>query len=370
MVRKSKIKYLLASFILLLSLLLVSGCVPIETPSPTPSPTPPETTTTPNPNWTIPPSNENPPLPDFISVVAEVKSSVVAINTEVVTYDIFNRPFTQQGAGSGWIIDKDGLIVTNNHVAEGAQSITVTMDDGRTFPASIVGTDALADLAVLKVNATDLPAIKIGDSSKLRVGEWVLTIGNALGMGITAKEGIVSRLGVSLQVSEGQPLSDLIETSAAINPGNSGGPLINMSGEVVGITSAKLSAVGVEGLGYAISSNSAKPIIQELIQKGYVVRPWLGVTLSTVNQFLVLRYNLAVDKGAFITDVGAGSPADEAGLKPEDVVVSVDGKEIASADDFIQVIHSSQIGQELEITYWRGKAQKTTRATLIKSPPP
>jgi serine protease Do len=370
MVRKTNIKYLLTSLILILSLCLGNGCYSIEAPAPPPSPPPPEVTVPPSPEWTIPLPSQNPPLPDFTSVVAKVKPSVVAISTEVVTYDIFNRPFTQEGAGSGWIIDEDGHIATNNHVIAGAKSITVTLADGRALPAGIVGADALTDLAVLKVDATNLPAVDIGDSSKLSIGEWVLAIGNALGMGITAKEGIVSRLGVSVTVAPGQILQDLVETSAAINPGNSGGPLVNLAGEVIGITSAKIGGVEVEGLGYAISSNGASAIIEELVQKGYVVRPWLGVVLSTVDQWLVARYELAMDKGAFVTEVAPDSPADKAGLKAGDIIVSIDGKEISTAQDLIQVILSSQIGQELEITFWRGETENTTTAILAERPPP
>ena len=374
MVKKANVKYLLAGLVLLLSLSLGSGCFYVEAPSAPPappSPPSPEITTPTNPEWTLPVSEgQNPPLPDFISVVAKVKPSVVAINTEVITYDIFNRPFTQEGAGSGWIIDKDGHIVTNNHVIAGAKSITVTLADGRALPAGIVGTDALSDLAVLKVDATNLPVANIGDSSKLSIGEWVLAIGNALGMGISAKEGIVSRLGVSIPVSAGQTLYDLIETSAPINPGNSGGPLVNMAGEVIGITSAKLIGMEVEGLGYAISTNTASPIIEELVRRGYVIRPWLGVSLGTVNQFLVQRYDLAVDEGAFIGEVAAGSPADKAGLKTSDVIVSLGGTRTDTAEDLIRAIHSSEIGQELEITFWREKTKNTTTATLVERPPP
>jgi len=370
--RKINVKRLLVVLILLLSLSLVSGCFYFETPSPPSSPPPEVTTpTTPtNPTWTLPPAEgQNQPLPDFVSVVFKVKPSVVAINTEVVTYDIFNRPFTQEGAGSGWILDKDGHIVTNNHVIDGATSIMVALDDGRTLEAGVVGADVLSDVAVLKVDATDLPAADIGDSSKLEIGEWVLAIGNALGLGITAKEGIISRLGVSVPVSAGQMLNDLIETSAPINPGNSGGPLINMSGEVIGITSAKLAAVEVEGLGYAISTNTARPIIEQLVRQGYIIRPWLGVSLSTVTAWVALRNDLAVDKGAFIAEVIPDSPAHNADLKKGDIIVSVDGTEIPTAQELIKVIHSSQIGQEIEITYWRGKAEYTTTAILVERPP-
>jgi len=367
LIKALNIKYLLTCLIIL-CLLLGSSCglFPINI-SPPSSPTAPI-----EPNWTAPPvEGQAPILPSIADVVALVKPSVVAINTEVTSYDIFNRPFTQQGAGSGWIIDKDGIIVTNNHVVEGAKSVTVTLADGRTFSAETVHTDQLSDLAVVKINAKNLPSANVGDSTTLRVGDWVVAIGNSLGMGISATKGIVSAKGVSLSVSAGQTLDDLVQTDAAINPGNSGGPLVNMSGEVIGITSAKIATVGVEGMGYAISSNTAKPIIQQLVQKGYVVRPWLGVVLQDVTQYQVLVNNLAVDKGSFVTYVKSGSPADkEAGLKAGDVIVSFDGKEITNTAELLQTLRSSKIGQRVEIIYWRGKTQNTTYATLIETPPP
>ncbi len=189
---------------------------------------------------------------------------------------------TQEGAGSGWIIDSSGLIVTNNHVVEGANSITVTLEDGRNFSADTVRTDPVTDLAVVKINAQNLPpALKVGDSSKLRVGDWVVAIGNSLGQGISATKGIVSAMGVSVS-ADTETLYDLIQTDAAINPGNSGGPLVNLAGEVIGINSIKVAQVGVEGMGYAISIKEALPIINDLVTNGYVTRPWMGVGLYTV----------------------------------------------------------------------------------------
>ncbi len=385
-----RIKYLLFSIVVSLSVLLGS-CVyvdnqpPVPATEPTPAPQapapPPEapvsTPTAPpappptNADWKLlPPSVSQPALPDFISVVAKVKPSVVAINTEVATFDIFNRPSTEKGAGSGWIIDKDGRIITNNHVIDGAKNITVMLADERALPATVIGTDPLNDIAVLKVDATNLPAVPVGDSSRLRLGEWVLAIGNPLGLGISAKQGIVSRLGVSISVSSGQTLYDLVEISAAINPGNSGGPLFNMAGEVVGITSAKLSAVGVEGMGYAISSNTARPIIEELITRGYTIRPWLGVVLRSVNQLVAFQYRLSVQQGALITEVAAGSPADKGGMKVGDVIVGVNGKNITSADDLIRAIRISKIGETATITYWRGNQKNSTSAILVESPKP
>ena len=209
--------------------------------------------------------NQVPVLPSIADVVAAVKPSVVAIDTET-TFEIFRRSFSQQAAGSGWIIDESGIIVTNSHVVAGAESIIVTLDDGRTIKVdpNTVAIDPVNDLAVLKIDAENLPTAHSGDASALRVGDWLVAIGNPLGLGVSAKEGIVSRLDVSLTV-EGQTLDGFIETSAAINPGNSGGPLVNMKGEVIGITSIKIASVGIEGLGYAISINKAIPIIKELI---------------------------------------------------------------------------------------------------------
>ncbi len=378
--KRVKVKYLVISLILILSLALGTGCAlpyidispaPPPSPSPPPAPAPPPTPI--NPTWTPPPSeNQIPVLPSIADVVARVKPSVVAITTEVLTLDLFNRPYTQQGAGSGWVIDASGIIVTNNHVVEGASSITVTLDDGRTFTVDTnsVFTDRLNDLAILKVDAQNLPSLKLGDSSKLRIGDWVVAIGNALGQGIRATQGIVSRHGVSIPVSPGQTLYDLIETSAAINPGNSGGPLVNLAGEVIGITSAKIAAIGIEGMGYAISTETAIPIIEELVKNGYVVRPWLGVILYTVDQFAVLRYDLTVEQGVLITEVVPNSPAAIAGVAAGDVIVSLNGKEIVTAEELIRAIHTSKIGQTVEITFWRGDTKNTTEVTLAQSPPP
>ena len=262
--KRANIKYLICSLILILSLTLGAGCGLLPDIDFLPSPSPPSShTATPiDPDWTLPPiESDAQALPNIADVVAKVKPSVVAINT--ITYDIFNRP--QEGAGSGWIIDEDGIIVTNNHVVEGAEGITITLANGETFPAEAACVDPLTDLAVVKINAQNLPPANIGDSSELRVGDWVVAVGNSLGLGISATTGIVSSIDVSLPVSSGQTLYDLVQTDAAINPGNSGGPLVNMNGEVVGITSVKIAAVGVEGLGYAISIDEAIPIIEELL---------------------------------------------------------------------------------------------------------
>jgi serine protease Do len=349
-----KIKYLLVPLIIL-GLLLSSSCTLLPLDSLSPS---------------TPTTEQSELLPDFIQVIAKVKPSVVAINTEVITYDIFNRQYTQENAGSGWIADDAGHIVTNNHVVAGASNITVTLDDGRTFPATIVGTDFLTDLAVVKINAENLVSVSEGDSSQLVLGEWVLAIGNSLGLGVTPSEGIVRSLGASITISPGQTLHDLIGTSAAINPGNSGGPLVNMRGEVVGITSVKISMVGVEAMGWAISIDSAVPIITALINTGHVVRPYLGISYTEVTPYLVWQYSLSVSEGVFVTEVLTGYPAEAAGLQAGDVIDSFNGQKIATIDDLVQAITSCQIGQTVKIDYWRGNIRNSTYATLTESPAP
>lgn len=319
-----KTLFLTVVIVLVLGALAGASCVTFTQPKTTETTAAAVTTTpvtaTTGPAWTAPAVNNSTAiaaLPSIADVVAAVKPSVVAINTEVVSYDFFNRPYTQQGAGSGWVIDANGIIVTNNHVVEGAKTITVTMDNGSTYTADTksVFTDPLNDLAIIKINAKNLPALKIGNASKMRVGDWVIAIGNALGQGTRATEGIISQKGVSLPVDQSQTLYNLIETSAAINPGNSGGPLVNLAGEVVGITSAKISSVGVESMGYAISMDTAMPIIQDLVNKGYVTRPYIGVGLYTVDQLAIRQLNLSVQKGVVIVQVVTGGPADKAGLK-------------------------------------------------------
>jgi serine protease Do len=306
-----------------------------------------------------------------------VKPSVVAINVKatVTTYDIFGRAYQQEGdgAGSGWIISSDGLIVTNNHVIDGATSIMITFNDGSSLPVDLknVKADAISDLAVLKVDATGLPALKIGDSNLLREGDWVVAIGNSLGEGIRVTQGIVSRKDVSMQDENGQTLQGLIETDATINPGNSGGPLVNMAGEVIGITNAKEVATGVEGVGYAISSNEASPLIQDLINVGYIVRPYLGVSAETiVNDYYAYWYNLSVNSGVRITSVDTDSPAGKAGLQVNDVIVKFNGQDITDTQQLIDAINQAQVGQRVDLTYYRGSVEQTINIVLTETPIP
>ncbi len=371
-------KRLLATILFLVLFLSFTSCyIEIKANNPTPVSIVTETgqSISPiDPGWKAPGVNSSAPvLPDIADVVEKSYRSVVTITTEQVVNDIFSRQITQSGAGSGWVLDRKGIIVTNNHVIENANKVVIQFADGRTFetnPANIFR-DPTTDLAIIKVDVPNLEPLPVGDSSKLRVGDWVVAIGNPLGKGIKAKEGIISGLKVSLSVNEEEEsLFDLIETSAAINPGNSGGPLLNMKGEVIGITSAKIASVGVEGMGYAISINSALPILQELINKGYVTRPFLGVELYTVNDYIAYNYGLSKNRGAIITYVQPGSPAARAGLKRFDIIVNFKGQEINTAPELLRILRNSQIGEEVNITYIRGKSTFTTTAKLATSPPP
>ena len=356
---------------MLMLMVTMSGCVYFKLgSSPTPAPT-----ATPSPinaNFTAPAvqnASSLPEVPNFADVIAAVRPSVVAINVTVPSLDVFGGVLNQQGAGSGWIIDTSGLIVTNNHVVEGAKDIEITLEDGGNYPASVVRSDPVSDLAVVKIDAPNLQALKVADSSKLRVGDWVIAMGNSLGQGISATKGIVSALGVTIQVAPGQSLYDLIQTDAAINPGNSGGPLVDLLGNVEGITSVKVAEVGVEGTGFAISTKEALPIITDLVKSGYAIRPWIGVGLHDVDQVVVLRYRLAVNQGALVTEVVAGSPANTAGIQPGDVITEVGGEPVASVDDLNNIIHGDQIGQQISITYYRGSTASTVTITLAASPP-
>jgi serine protease Do len=353
MKRNSDLRYgLLISFFLCLSFL--SGClfpVPFSMPKP-------------------PLPNSNGVFPDFAELITRVAPSVVAISTESITYDSLNHQQTEAGSGSGWIIDTKGTIVTNNHVIDGATSITVELYDHQAYHAELVSADPATDIAVLRIRTDHiLLPLNVANTSNLRVGDWVIVIGNPLGMGISAKQGIISRLDVNMSSSPEQMYYNMIETSAAINPGNSGGPLINLDGEVIGITSLKIDAAGIEGMGYAIAMNEVVPIIQTLAKGERIIRPWLGVNLIGMNTGLTAVFNLNISDGALIVDVSKDSPADKVGLKLGDVIVAYNDQPVTDDDQLIRLIRGSKIGQKVRITFWRGEEQKTVEAVLAESPP-
>jgi len=310
-------------------------------------------------------------LPSFADVVEKIKPSVVAVVVETAGLSIFLEPVPQKGAGTGVIIDPKGYIVTNNHVVEGATTIKVTLGDGRTLDASVVGRDPSTDVAVIRIQADNLQPAQIGDATKLRVGDWVIAVGNALALegGPTVTTGVVSYLGRSIQESSGAVLNDLIQTDAAINPGNSGGPLVNLAGAVVGINTAIVG--GAQNIGFSISMATALPIIQQLINEGRVVRPWLGVELLTVTRATASQYDLAVTEGVLLIRIVPGSPADRAGLKARDVVQTFAGQKVTGASQMRNAIQSQRVGAVVEVTYVRGtQPAKTVNVTLAGSPPP
>jgi serine protease Do len=303
-------------------------------------------------------------------LVAEVAPAVVSIVVEAVAYNWFYQAIPQTGAGSGIVVSPDGYIVTNNHVVEGAQKVTVTLSDGSVFAATMVGTDAQTDLAVVKIDASNLAYLHILGKSleQLNVLDPVVAVGNALALpgGPTWTTGVVSNLGRSIQEENGVVLNDIIQTDAAINPGNSGGPLLNAAGQVVGINVA--IATSAENIGFAISTDTVIPVVESLIGEGKVVRPWLGVSVTTVTPTIQQYYRLAVNAGALITGVSNGSPADEAGLRAGDVIVKIDNGDISTAGELTTAINSHQVGDQVEIVYYRANVQGSVTATLGESP--
>jgi serine protease Do len=303
-------------------------------------------------------------------LVAEVAPAVVSIVVETVSYDWFWQAVPQTGAGSGIVISPDGYIVTNNHVVEGAQKVTVTLSDGSTFAATVVGTDAQTDLAVVKIDASNLAYLHLVSNSleQLSVLDPVVAVGNALALpgGPTWTTGVVSNLGRSIEEENGVVLNDIIQTDAAINPGNSGGPLLDAAGQVVGINVAIAS--NAENIGFAISTDTVIPVVQSLIAEGKVVRPWLGASAITVSPAIQQYYNLSVNAGALVTSVSSGSPADKAGLRAGDVITKMDGEDISTAAQVSLDIGSHQIGDQVEIVYYRGNTQHVVTATLEESP--
>ncbi|MBN1829936.1 MAG: DegQ family serine endoprotease [Deltaproteobacteria bacterium] len=270
------------------------------------------------------------------------------------------RPMPRQrGLGSGFVIDRDGYIVTNNHVVEGADTIIVTFSNKEEHTAKLVGTDPKTDLALIKVESkSGLKPLKFGDSEALEVGQWVVAVGSPFGLEQTVTAGIVSAKG---RVIGAGPYDDFIQTDASINPGNSGGPLINMNGEVVGINTAIIA--GGQGIGFAIPSNMAQDIIAQLKNNGEVTRAWLGVGIQDVTPELKEYYGLKEAKGILVTKVYEGSPADKGGIEVEDVITALNGKPIVTSRELSTTIAGQPVGKELSIRLSRNG--KTREATVI-----
>jgi serine protease Do len=304
-----------------------------------------------------------------VQLVEALRPSVVHIKSEAATLDVFGQLVPSSGVGTGFIVDEEGHVVTNNHVisinnGQPADDITVTLDDGSQHPATIVGRDPPTDIAVLRIEADGLTAATLGNSSDLKVGEDVIAMGNALDLpgGPTVTKGVVSALGRLIQ-EQGISIPDAIQTDAAINPGNSGGPLVDMDGEVVGITTAVIRGVA-EGIGLAISIDEAKPIIDELIAEGEVNRGFLGITIQEITPALAQQFDLAVDHGVGILSVQPGRPADQAGLEQGDIIVRLGDREIRTSGELFDALTEHRAGDRVEVEYYHNGRLGTTEVTL------
>ena len=333
----------------------------------------------------------------FVNVVKQAKPAVVHIKVEKTTKassgsqmpdEIFNHPFFEQffgpryrqqqpppreykqrGQGSGFIINQDGFILTNNHVVEDADEITVVLSDNREFSAKTIGTDPQTDVALLKIDdeTENLPVLPLGDSSALEVGEWVIAIGNPFGLSQTVTVGVVSATGrSSVGINE---YENFIQTDAAINPGNSGGPLINGRGEVVGINTALFSRTGgYMGIGFAITINMAKSIEKQLQSQGKVTRGWLGVVIQDVNKDLAEHFGLKDAKGILVSEIQKDSPASSAGLKQGDVIIKLDGAELENVSDLRNRVAMIPPGTKTVLDIIRDGRSKKLQVTIGEQP--
>ncbi len=326
-------------------------------------------------------------LPDFTELVEKQGPAVVNVSTTSTArsgpqapvpeddpfYDFFRRFGPQQpreyearSLGSGFIISADGTILTNAHVVDAAEDVTVKLSDKREFKAKVIGSDKRTDVAVIKIEATGLPVVKIGDPEKLKVGEWVLAIGSPFGFESTVTAGIVSAKGRSLPQENFVPF---LQTDVAINPGNSGGPLFNLRGEVVGINSQIYSRTGgFMGLSFAIPIDVATDVANQLKATGRVSRGRIGVTIQEVTKELAESFKLPKAAGALVTSVEKGSPADRAGVQVSDVIVKFDGKPVASSVDLPRIVAQTRPGSKASVELWRNGASREVSVTVGEMP--
>ena len=299
----------------------------------------------------------------FIEAVDKVRPAVVSITFTAQVRDFFGRVFTSEGAGTGFIVTSDGYIVTNKHVvSDEVAEYTVFTTDGKSFPARVVARDPLNDLAVIKVEAEGLPVVDLGNSDDLKIGQWVIAIGNALGeFQNTVTVGVVSAKERRIQV-EGGVLEGLLQTDAAINSGNSGGPLVNVGGQLVGINTA--IAGGAEGIGFAIPINAVKNAIDQATKTGKITRPFLGLQYRPVTKDLKETFNLPVDIGIYILGVVAGEAADKGGVKVNDIITEVDGKPINENRSLTRILQDYKPGDSVTLSVMRGSESLKLPVTL------
>ncbi len=318
------------------------------------------------------------------SIYDEAAPSVAFITTTVLTYDFFNQLIPESGVGSGVVVSSKGYILTNAHVVEGAEFITVALKGGEQIDAELIGTDPIFDLAVVKIpEDPKLPVAALGDSSKLRVGMRVVAIGNPFEFERTVTTGVISALNRTIASPTGEMMTGLIQTDASINPGNSGGPLINSKGEVIGINSAIIApAGGSVGIGFAIPINRAKKAMEELILTGKVAHPWIGIFGGAIAEFPV-EIGFPVESGVLVVEVAEGGPAERAGLRGSfeevvvdnvvypiggDIITAVDGKPIGFVEELLEHISTKEIGDTIELTIVRNGNEMKLKVTLGERP--
>jgi serine protease Do len=339
-------KWLVISIlILLIPILSLSSCFPQESP---------------------PDSTDTFPL-TFSTTVEKVMPSVVYIFVEVET----GQPGQfAGGSGSGVILRSDGYVLTNRHVVENARRAEVTLQDRSVYVVNNIWLDDILDLAVIKIDVENLPTAQFGDPQEIRVGDWVIALGHPLGLspaegGATVTVGVVSNLGRSFTL-QGTPYYDIIQTDAAINPGNSGGPLINLDGEVIGINSAGVGEA--QNINFAINVATAKRVFEDILQYGRVVRPYLGAVLDDITPAVACEYCLTRRVGAIVVGVEPGGPADAAKLMENDIIVRFGGEEIISAAQMVKELWKHEVGESIDVIFWRGETEMKTTVRLAERP--
>ena len=302
-------------------------------------------------------------------VAALASPSVVEITTEAVATGNFMMQYVTEGAGSGVIITKDGYIATNHHVIDGATSISVRTSDGTSYKATLVGSDAKTDLAVIKIDATDLPAAVTGKYEDCKVGDTVVAIGNPLGeLGGTVTDGIISALDRDVTIDGN--IMNLMQTNTAINPGNSGGGLFNTSGQLIGVVNAKSSGEGIEGLGFAIPINLATDVISDLIEHGYVTgRVESGIEVIEISDFQTAMYYRVNSVGLYVYSVTEGSNAAAQGLRSGDLIKSVNGQEVTTEEAYNKIVDNLKVGDTLTFVVVRRNSEQTVTVTLEEYKP-
>jgi len=305
---------------------------------------------------------------DVVAAVQRVSSAVVSVATLRILRDRRYETIPIRGMGSGIIFDSNGGILTNHHIVEDAQRVRVVTTEGKKFEGEVLGSDAMSDIAVVRVDAEGLPAAKLGDSDSLVAGQIAIAIGNPFGFflpGPTVTVGVVSGLKRHMHL-DNHMYEDLIQTDASINPGNSGGPLVNSAGLVIGVNTANIPFA--QGIGFAIPINSARKIAKEIIEHGRVIRPYLGISSLTLNRELAESYELSVDRGVLVVEVGRGSPAQRSGISAGDVILEADKTLLEETEDLQHIIKNKKVGDNIELTISRGKNQDRTLVTLTEGP--